>query len=193
MTATQTSQLQDLRGILEISRGVVSSRTRQSGPIEVLGLGDLREKRPARRFLALPDLIANKIDVVQNDDVLVGLSGSDIADTWVVQPDRSGFVPSQQAAVLRVLDPSKLDPWFLGAWLRSPVGKRCLQRVVSGASVAHMTLRDLKGIEIALPKIQEQTQIATKFKNYSRAISAHGEVMKNLGELLDIELGIAFP
>lgn len=78
--------------------------------------------------------------------------------------ESSGWVVGQSCVVLRVDDEGIIDPRVLFSFLRSEVGQAQLKRIVSGASVPLILLRDLEKIKIPVPDRAEQDKTIEAFE-----------------------------
>ena len=117
MTTFQEVRLADLCPALTVTKGFPTSE-----PCPTATFASCRWPpcgTPRRRGTSLTErpLTTSGLEVAQPGDVLVAIEGGTVGETLVVPDGIEDFVPSQQAATLRVVDTTRLDPWYLGAWL----------------------------------------------------------------------------
>lgn len=72
------------------------------------------------------------------------------------------------------LDTERVDPYFLAAFLSSEDGKRSLEQMAVGTAIPNLPLRNLKQIEVPVPSMDKQHEVANKY----RAILDEIEVLK---------------
>lgn len=102
--------------------------------------------------------IGSKLSEV--DDVILTTKGT-FGRRARVLGDATGLVYSPQVCYFRVLDYSVLDPRFLYYWLGSSVFAAQATGLKSQTDMAdYLSLRDLAGIRVRLPAIEEQRRIA---------------------------------
>lgn len=94
---------------------------------------------------------------LQEGDILMVQSGH-IGETAVVPKEFAGA--NCHALIIMRPDPQKLDPYFTSYYLNSSLGQRRLLQLVIGSTIQHLNTSDLKRLEIPLPTIEEQKNIA---------------------------------
>jgi hypothetical protein len=193
VTAIRDVRLGDLvPTALTISRGYPTQRGVAEGNLPVLSVAALRNQTPPKFFAdpgALEDL---QVGVAQPGDVLIAIEGGTVGETLVVPEDVVEFVPSQQAATVRVEDKSRLDPWYLGAWLSTDRAAEQLRRLARGAGIQRVPIRELSTMTLQIPSLAKQQQIAERFRAFEEAIRSHRAVSACLEELRDLDLVMTF-
>ena len=63
------------------------------------------------------------------------------------------------------LDESKVDPYYLKAYLESAEGQSRFRNVAAGTVVLSIGIKDLKNMMIPLPPLEEQRRIAARYKD----------------------------
>lgn len=117
----------------------------QYGFIQSAGREVQIDKKNANKNL---DQFLRPLDIVL---VIKGSAGKvGIVPPTVPQPGQGGWVAGQSAIILRMKDPSVLDPRALALLLRSPLGQELLQGVVSGATIPMIQVRELT-TQLAIP------------------------------------------
>ena len=102
---------------VEFLKGMPTSRTSKAGEVPVYSVAALRNGAAPQRFVSGADM--GSVGVAQPADVLVAVEGGTVGECLVVHESLAKFVPSQQAATIRVRSAEEVDPWYLGAWLSS--------------------------------------------------------------------------
>lgn len=69
-----------------------------------------------------------------------------------------GWIAGQSAIVLRMNDQQKLDPRALALQLRSPLGQRLLNSIMSGAVIPLIQLRELIQLPVLLTSVKTATE-----------------------------------
>jgi hypothetical protein len=124
---------------------------------------------------------------------LISLEGASAGDTFTVPEGSAEFVPSQQVAVVRVLDRSALNPWYLGAWLATEEARGQMRRLARGAAVQRIPVNDLAALD--LPPWRTTTRgmaasgIGERFRIFQNAIKTHQDIVEHLESMCS--LGIA--
>lgn len=114
---SQEIRLGDLPDAVSVTRGFPTQRATQEGDVRVMSIADLRNDSPPRHFADREDIHDAGLEPAQPGDVLLSIEGGTVGETLVVPDVVDEFVPSQQAATLRILESGTIDPTFLGAWL----------------------------------------------------------------------------
>lgn len=190
MTINPEFRLGDLVPLLDITRGFPTQRTVPEGDVPVMSVAALRNA-------SLPKHYADRMDIGESDiarpgDVLVAIEGGTVGETIVVPDGLQDFVPSQQAATLRVQDWSRLDPWYLGAWLSTEPASEQLRRLARGLGIQRIPIKELSSLIVRIPSLGEQREISERFRAFEMAIRSHRAVSTSLEELRDLDLVVTF-
>jgi restriction endonuclease S subunit len=102
------------------------------------------------------------------------------------------FVPSQQVATLRVVDTTRLDPWYLGAWFTTEPAREQIRRLARGTAIQRVPINDLASLIVRIPPVTDQREIARRFRAFEEAIQAHRAVTACLQDLRDLDLVVTF-
>ena len=193
MTTARETRLGDfVPATVTITRGFPTQRAMPEGEVRVMSVAALRNATDPRHF-ADRDAIADVgLDVAETGDVLVSIEGGTVGETLVVDEVLGEFVPSQQVATLRVLEPTRLDPWYLGAWLSTDPGQEQLRRLTRGSGIQRIPIKDLSSLAVPVPPIAQQHEISERYLAYEAAIRSHRAVAECLEELRDLDLVTAF-
>jgi len=145
------------------------------------------------RYFADCDPIADAgHDVARPGDVLVSIEGGTVGETLVVDEELGEFVPSQQVATLRVLEPIRLDPWYLGAWLSTDPAQEQLRRLTRGSGIQRIPIKDLSSLVVPIPRIARQREISERYRAFGAAIRSHRALVACLEELREVDLMTVF-
>lgn len=177
---------------LEITRGFPTQRAVSAGDVPVMSIAALRSTAPARHFANRDDVTDLNLDLARPGDVLVAIEGGTIGETMVVPEGHREFVPSQQAATLRVLDTEVIDPWYLGAWLSTAVAAEQLRRLARGSGIQRIAMKDLSALTVSVPTLKDQRAIGERFRAFDTAIRAHRAITGCLEQLLEVDLAVTF-
>lgn len=191
MTAFQEIRLSDLTQALTVTRGFPTHRAVPEGDVPIMSVADLRNDSPPRHFADREVLDDLDLDVAQPGDVLVSVEGGTVGETLVVPDGGTEFVPSQQAATLRVIDSSTLDPWYLGAWLTTETAREQIRRLARGLAIQRIPLKDLASLTVRVPPLADQVEIGRRFLAFEAAIKSHRAVAACLEDLRDLDLVVA--
>lgn len=188
---TLAIRLGDVLG-LTITRGFPTQRAVPEGDVRVMSVAMLRNTAPPKHFAERDALADLGMDVAQPGDVLVAIEGGTVGESLGVPPGIDDFVPSQQAATLRVTNPTMLDPWYLGAWLTTDPAREQLRRLARGSVIQRIPLKDLGSLIVHVPPLATQREIGEQFRAFETAIQSHRAVMACLEELRSLELVLTF-
>lgn len=174
----------DLVDTMTITRGIPTQATASSGQLPVFSVPDLRSGSPAKRFVD-PTALNTALDAATEGDVLIALEGAAAGEVFVVPEDFPRFVPSQQVAVIRIWNRSRLNPWYLGSFLSTEAAHAQLRRLTRGQKVQRIPLQDLDTLTIPLAPPSAQTSVADQYRACQRAIRAHRETAQHLEKMCD--------
>lgn len=175
-----------------ITRGFPTQRALADGKVRVMSVAALRNSTIPRYF-ADHDTIADAgLDVARPGDVLVSVEGGTVGETLVVDEAFGEFVPSQQVATLRVVEPTQLDPWYLGAWLSTDPVQEQLRRLTRGSGIKRIPVKDISSLTAPIPPIAQQREIGERHLAFEAAIRSHRAVAACLEELRDLDLVTVF-
>jgi restriction endonuclease S subunit len=191
MISFEEIRLADLSQVVTISRGFPTQRATQEGEVRVMSLAALRNETPPRYFADRDDIRDLGLEPAQPGDVLVAVEGGTVGETLVVPDGIGEFVPSQQVATLRVIDAASLDRWYLGAWLTTASAREQLRRLVRGAGIQRVAIKDLASLIVRVPPLADQEAIGARFLAFENSIHSHRAVAACLEELRDLDLLVA--
>lgn len=167
--ALRQGEVRALEDMVEFIRPapIIPSGTETEDGIEVLevGAGDLSEHdyvRQPSKTVRLP-MLKNRLQPL---DILIIVKGS-VGKVGLIPPDLTeDWVASQTCLVLRLptgRQRAQHSPQSLFLYLRSPLGKACLQRIFSGAAVPLIQLRELRKLPVLIPTAQQTHEMDRVF------------------------------
>lgn len=192
MTQFDEVKIADLGEALRIIRGFATARSTPDGDVPVMSVAMLRNGTPSKNFADRQTLQEVGTPAVQVGDVLVAVEGGTVGETLVVPEEFEEFVPSQQAATLRVLDDGRIDPAYLGAWMTTEMARDQVRRLARGSGIQRVPVRDLAALTIPLPSIADQREIGRRYLVFEHAIQSHRAATACLEDLRDVDLLLAF-
>jgi restriction endonuclease S subunit len=192
MTAFTEVRLGDLFRALTITRGFPTHRTVPDGDVPVMSVADLRNNSAPRHFADRDAIEDASLSLAEPGDVLVAIEGGTVGETMVVAEGLAQFVPSQQVAILRVIDTGEVDPWYLGAWFATEEAREQLLRLAGGVTIQRIRTRELASLIVKLLPLSQQRDIGRRFVAFETAIKSHRAVVGCLEDLRDVELVVAF-
>jgi hypothetical protein len=192
MTTFEEVRLSDLSAALTITKGFPTQRAVPEGDVRVMSVAALRNAAPPKYFAERDEIAEVGLEVAQRGDVLVAIEGGTVGEALVVPDEIDEFVPSQQAATLRVVDPATVDPWYLGAWLATEPAREQLRRLARGMGIQRIPIKDLASLMVRIPPLVDQREIGRRFFAFEAAIRSHRAVTACLENLRDVDLVLAF-
>jgi type I restriction enzyme S subunit len=117
-------------------------------------------------YVQLPDKAEGQRTLVQIYDLLVTITGANVTKAALVDHEigKSAYV-NQHVALARPVD--KRLAAFLYLWVVCPAyGRRDLEKAAYGAGKPGLNLKNLKGLKIAVPPIDEQQEIIQEVEKY---------------------------
>ena len=191
MTTFEEIRLGDLARVLTDHQGFPTQRALPEGDVRVMSVAALRNAASPKYFAEREAIADLGLELAQPGDVLVAIEGGTVGETLVVPDGIEEFVPSQQAATLRVVDTTRLDPWYLGAWLATEPAREQLRRLARGSGIQRIPIKDLTSLIVGFP-VADQRQIGERFRAFETAIQSHRAVTACLEELRDADLVVTF-
>lgn len=133
---------------------------------------------PGRRVLVGPSAVDDQ--ALRRGDIVLVVKGSvgkvGIVSAHVDADDADLWIASQSAIVLRVRDPSRMDPRALFMQLRSPLGQQLLKGIVSGATIPLIQLKELRKLPVIAQDLATQQRAA-------RALEEEADLERQITEL----------
>lgn len=192
MTTFEEIRLGDLVPALTVTKGFPTQRAMPDGDVRVMSVAALRNAASPKHFAERDDIVDLGMELARPGDVLVAIEGGTVGETLIVPDGKDEFVPSQQAATLRIIDTTRLDPWYLGAWLTTEPAREQLRRLARGLGIQRIPIKDLASLVVRVPPLQDQREIGERFRAFEAAIQSHRAVTACLEELRSLDLVITF-
>jgi hypothetical protein len=193
MSSVTEARVADLADVLAIDRGIpTQATTRQGGELPVLSVTDLRDGSAAQNFVDRADLRDYRLQIPEPGDVLVSIEGGTVGETLVLSEDENPFAPSQQVALIHVLDETRLDAWYLGAWLATEPAREQLRRLARGSRIQRIPIKELQSLVIPMPPVEIQRDIGEQFLAFQTAIGLHRKIATTLEQLCTLDLAMTF-
>jgi type I restriction enzyme S subunit len=110
--------------------------------------------------------------ILHSGDVLINLVGASIGRSAVGGSEIDGANCNQAVCFVR-LDPNKIHPKFLNAFLGTPEGQRQIHDRKKDIARANLSLEDVRQIRLPKPKPDEQREIVTILDAIDHKIDLH--------------------
>ena len=108
------------------------------------------------------ELVPNKRIALETGDILLSKTGTPFKCAVVDDlPSKETYF--QEHLYLIRVDKSRLDPYFLCAFLTSIEGQKCLNSIMVGGVINTLTVKNLKEMHVPLPRLEKQQEIASFF------------------------------
>ncbi len=165
-------------------------RMMEVGPADFPDFG--YAQTPGRAVLiAQAVLTKGRKQLLRPFDIAITIKGG-VGKVAILPPEidaveNSGWVVGQSCVVLRVDDEGIIDPRVLFSFLRSEFGQAQLKRIVSGASVPLILLRDLEKIKIPVPSRVEQDEaikVFEKIVEIERLVASYRDEQQKLSNAI---------
>ncbi len=188
------ARLGELSDALTISRGIPTQETVSNGELPVYSVPELRTGAETKRFAHQTSLRNGQWGTAAEEDILIAMEGAVAGEVFVVPDEFPSFVPSQQVAIIRVRDRTRLDPWYLGAFLSLTSSRNQMRSLTRGQKVQRIPLHDLNTVTVPLLPLTAQAPYGQQYRVYQRAIRAHREMSQHLERMCatDTEINFAY-
>lgn len=166
-------QSRALSELVTILRPIATFNSKGSEAVMEFGPAEFPEfgyvYKPSKEvYLTQTDLRKGSKQFLRPFDIIMSIKGS-IGKAAIFPPvidvgEKADYIAGQSCLILRVNDPVLIDPRVLFSFLKSEFGQIQLRKIISGASVPIIQLRDLEKIRIPIPVQIEQKKIIEKFE-----------------------------
>lgn len=187
----QTRSISELGDAVMLFPGFPTSRTTDTDGIPCYSVAALRNSEAPKYYASESEFDRLGQRVARTLDVLISVEGS-VGESIVVTDEMGTFVPSQQAAGIRVMDQSIVDPWYLASWLNTEQGRLSLAQLSQGAGIPRIPFRNLQSLRLPLPDLAAQSFIGERYRIIMSSISSHFEAAARLQDLLTAEMDLIF-
>jgi restriction endonuclease S subunit len=190
---SDTKRIGELHDLITITRGVPTQATAASSELPVFSVAELSGNSSTKRFIDKSTLTEAGLRIPTAGDTLISLEGATAGETFTVPVESDQFAASQQAAVVHVLDPAKLDPWYLGAWLTTDAAQGQLRRLGRGTGVRRIAIKDLSTLTMPMPMLpKQQRRIGQDFRTFQAAIKIHRDIADHLETMRVLRAELSF-
>lgn len=147
---------QNLEAQAEILRPVVTTQLEGSMPAFEVGASDLFNSgyiaSPTKKVSVVSLLNKSTDHFLRPLDIVIVIKGSvgkiSIAPSDTPAPGPGGWVAGQSMAIIRTLDSA--NPRALIMFLRSDIGQELIRRLIAGAAIPFLQIRELRRIKVPL-------------------------------------------
>ena len=192
LASTKTVALEDVVALLrppliasDRDQPITPDPADEALPVFEVGASDLPAlsyiTKSGRRVRLDPKARADAEVLCPNDIVLVvkGSVGKIGIVCGDVEPEEACvWIAGQSSIVLRVRDPSRIDPRALFMQLRSPLGQQLLKGIVSGATIPLIQLKELRKLPVIV-------QDAATQQHAIAALEAEAALERQITQLRD--------
>ena len=167
---------QELGTVASIFRGKAISRKEPTGNIGVLNISNIGDYEIDYSNLDHIEEEARKVNnyLLKTGDLLIPARGTAIR-VAIFEEQPYPCIASSNVIVIRAVDES-LSTIYLKLFFDSPLGRKMLVTRQQGTTVMNISYKELNNLEIPLPSIEEQKQIAEKYVEeleiYKKSIEA---------------------
>jgi hypothetical protein len=171
-----TTRKEILGNVSEIFRGKNITKKALKGNIGVINISNIGEYELNNENIDYIDVEERKVSnyLLQEGDVLLPGRGTAIR-VGVFHEENFPFpcIASSNVIVIRP-DVKVLKSLYLKIFLDSPIGGKIISQTQQGTAVINLSYRDLSGIEVPLPTMEEQDNITRKYeyelRHYQEAV-----------------------
>lgn len=100
---------------------------------------------------------------LRTGDLIVSKNGAPFKIAVADVPEDQTIMANGNLYIIR-LDTNQINPYFAAAFLASDDGKELMDRMVVGTTIPNLPLRNLKDIELPVPPIDEQEEVARRYQ-----------------------------
>lgn len=128
----------------------------------LIRIRDIKTHRPSCSFVGDFDAVY----LISDGDIIIGMDGEFTAVRWQGVP----ALLNQRVLKIRSSCPDLLDDGYLFQRIQSDLAH--LETVISGTTVKHLSVKDIRRLEWRLPPLDEQRRIAEVLRSVEEAISS---------------------
>lgn len=152
------------RGSLMSSQEIKDFETEEKTPYRYLRFSDLSDGSINEDLPYMSEVgVKSQKQLLREGDVVIPKNGKGIKP--VVAEDLKGqaILVSGNLYIIR-LDTSKVNPYFLAAFLAGEDGQELLDRLATGSVMRNISLRKLKELEVPVPPMEVQDKVAKRYR-----------------------------
>lgn len=157
---------------------LIKSVTR-GAPIKASSLDEIVSEEPTEfQYLMLSNIQDGNIDVnlpflkeidatqekycLKDNDLLISKNGKPVKVAVACVPEGHKILANGNLYIM-ALDTSRIEPYYVKAYLDSEQGAAALNRIIMGSTIPHIPLGSLKDLMIPLKPLEEQRSIAQRY------------------------------
>ena len=100
---------------------------------------------------------------LRQGDLVLTKNGGPIRAAVAEIPEGQTVLATGNLYVVRP-DASRVDPYFLAAFLASDDGRELVDSLTTGSAIRTLPLRDLRGLEVPVPSMEVQRRVAARYQ-----------------------------
>lgn len=149
----------------QLDERYVSSPEEEECVTQIIQMGDVNEGVITRnsKLYKVDDKQFNRF-ALKNKDVIISTKSAKVKSAVVEALGDERLIASGSIMVLRV-DDSKIDPYYLRAFLDSPIGQHLLSLKQTGNVIPNLTVNNVKKLQIPFVPLEKQKNIACLYKD----------------------------
>ena len=101
---------------------------------------------------------------IRDRDLIISKIGAPAYKVAVASVEEGSKLLANANLYVVELDETKVDPYYLKAYLESAEGQNRFRNITAGTTVMSIGVKDLKAMMIPLPPLEEQKRIAARYK-----------------------------
>ncbi|GKU31485.1 restriction endonuclease subunit S [Clostridium folliculivorans] len=167
---------EQIGNVAQLFRGKAVNKKEEIGSVGVVNISNIGEYEVDYDSLSYMEEEERKIAnyILQEGDVLLPARGTAIR-TSVFHKQNFPCIAHSNVIVIRP-NPKMLDSTYLKVFLDSPLGNKQISGAQQGMTVMNISYKDLNVLEIPIPSIEEQRDVAEEYnkelQEYKETISA---------------------
>ena len=148
-----------------------------------IGIGEYLDKTNRAKYISEETFARLKCTELVEGDVLVSRLPDPIGRACVVSKDVGRAITAVDCTIIR-LDPNKCDTEFFVQYTQSDLYQNRLAQFLAGSTRTRISRKNLEQIEIPLPDIAEQKQVALILGKVDELITLRKEQLAKLDQLV---------
>lgn len=100
---------------------------------------------------------------LKTGDLLISKNGAPYKVAVAEVPDGQKILANGNLYIIK-LDTEKIDPYYVAAFLNSPMGKETLARASKGSAIPNLPLSELRMIRLPLESVEKQEHVAAAYR-----------------------------
>lgn len=154
------------RGAGLLAKDLDAISTQEDTGISFLRISDICD---GRLTSGLPNIkvLDDKLEkqCLKNGDLIISKNGSPFKVAVAEVPEGQTILANGNLYIVR-LNTERVDPYYVAAFLSSEDGKEVLSRMAVGTVIPSLPIKNLKLVEIPLPLMEQQREVANEFLSH---------------------------